>query len=185
MYDYSIQLADVSGNRSEYTGTISCDLPSADSDGDGVPDWWELKAGLNPADPADAEVDSDGDGLSNLPEYLAGTDPWNPETDGDGIVDGIDTAPLDPRAPRKNSLDISERYRSAQMACCGAACLRSIGNASHGAAHVGVMAQIEPARVGDALGSLATVSCHSITSGGKLSFQQLLKADFSGNALQC
>jgi subtilisin family serine protease len=50
-------------------------LGLGDSDGDGIPDWWELWHGLNPNDPSDAALDSDGDGVSNLNEYLAGTDP--------------------------------------------------------------------------------------------------------------
>jgi hypothetical protein len=49
-----------------------------DSDGDGMPDGWEIAHGLNPEDPSDALIDSDGDGLSNLLEYALGTDPMNP-----------------------------------------------------------------------------------------------------------
>jgi subtilisin family serine protease len=51
-----------------------------DSDGDGMPDYWEIAHGLNPHDPGDAALDSDGDGFTNLQEYLAGTDPWNPNS---------------------------------------------------------------------------------------------------------
>jgi hypothetical protein len=48
---------------------------AADTDGDGMPDDWEVASGLNPNDPSDASADADGDGLTNLQEYLAGTDP--------------------------------------------------------------------------------------------------------------
>ncbi len=58
-----------------------------DSDGDGIPDWWEIAHGLDPFDPADADQDPDGDGLSNLHEYWAGTDPHNRDSDGDGLSD--------------------------------------------------------------------------------------------------
>ena len=51
---------------------------NGDSDGDGMPDAWEILYGLNPNNPADAALDSDGDGMTNLQEYQAGTNPLDP-----------------------------------------------------------------------------------------------------------
>ncbi len=47
----------------------------SDTDGDGIPDAWEIAHGLDPLNSADASADPDGDGFSNLQEYLAGTNP--------------------------------------------------------------------------------------------------------------
>ncbi|MBI4660504.1 MAG: lamin tail domain-containing protein [Verrucomicrobia bacterium] len=45
---------------------------SRDSDGDGLPDEWEIANGTDPAQ-ADAEADPDNDGLTNRQEFLSGT----------------------------------------------------------------------------------------------------------------
>jgi hypothetical protein len=63
-----------------------------DSDGDGIPDEYELAHGLDPNNPLDAQEDPDHDGLTNLQEYLLGTDPHNADTDGDGLSDGQEVA---------------------------------------------------------------------------------------------
>jgi pectate lyase len=47
----------------------------ADSDGDGMPDEWEIRHGFDPKDPSDGPKDKDGDGYTNLEEFLNGTDP--------------------------------------------------------------------------------------------------------------
>lgn len=65
-----------------------------DDDHDGMPNVWEWLNGLDFANPADAALDPDNDGLTNSQEYRLGTDPCNPDTDGDGIKDGIDPDPL-------------------------------------------------------------------------------------------
>jgi YD repeat-containing protein len=93
-----------------------------DTDGDGLPDAFELLLGSDPLNPdtdgdglpdgieyllkgdpfsARPEDDDDGDGLSNLYEVRLGTDPSNPDTDHDGLSDGEEvlryhTDPLNP-----------------------------------------------------------------------------------------
>ncbi|WP_193213759.1 alpha-amylase family glycosyl hydrolase [Luteolibacter marinus] len=52
-----------------------------DSDGDGLPDYWEIQHGLDPNNPdgdEGAESDKDGDGLSAILEFLADFDPGDP-----------------------------------------------------------------------------------------------------------
>jgi hypothetical protein len=51
-----------------------------DTDGDGLPDGWERRHGLNPNDNADAAGDTDSDGMNNLSEFHAGTDPRSVES---------------------------------------------------------------------------------------------------------
>ena len=46
--------------------------PWRDGDGDGMPDDWERRQRLDPANPGDGPGDRDGDGYSNLEEWLNG-----------------------------------------------------------------------------------------------------------------
>lgn len=54
----------------------NCDT-NADTNGNGIPDWWEVQYfhNLNHS----GSEDYDGDGVSNLNEYLNGTDPTRPD----------------------------------------------------------------------------------------------------------
>ena len=45
---------------------------SFDNDGDGIPDYLELRNGLNPLNPSDAHLDIAGDGVSNLEKIKRG-----------------------------------------------------------------------------------------------------------------
>jgi Bacterial TSP3 repeat len=47
----------------------------ADTDNDGMPDWWENLYGLNPNNPADANGYLVADGVTNLVKYKTGRNP--------------------------------------------------------------------------------------------------------------
>jgi len=79
-----------------------------DTDGDFMPDGYEVANNLNPL-LANGDADTDLDHLTNLEEYLIGTNPRKKDTDGDGAEDGLEVAfhtdPLNPKDyPAKRQL---------------------------------------------------------------------------------
>ncbi len=78
-----------------------------DTDGNGLPDWWEQQHfGHNGVDP---NADPDNDGLSNLQEYQNNTDPNNPDTDNDGLSDGAEVQlGTDPNNPDTDGDGLSD-----------------------------------------------------------------------------
>ena len=104
---------------------------TTDSDGDGIPDGYEIGIGTDPynadtdgdgfsdgyemtvlyTDPLvyDEDIDSDGDGLTNLQELELGTNPYLADSDFDGIPDNEDAEPMktDPNSGREVNYDVS------------------------------------------------------------------------------
>lgn len=70
----------VSGNTPfiAYMGPMTNILhPGRDTDGDGMPDWWEHLNFAGDPTGGNASEDYDGDGQAALNEYIAGTDPFD------------------------------------------------------------------------------------------------------------
>lgn len=58
-----------------------------DTDGDELPDWWEIEWGTDPSID-DRGQNPDGDGVTNDEEFKDGTDPLDSDTDNGGENDG-------------------------------------------------------------------------------------------------
>jgi hypothetical protein len=87
------------GNTQDAYYTITLPGPNGDTDGDGLPDIWEMDQFGTLS--YDADDDPDTDGLDNLGEFNAGTDADDPDSDDDELTDGeevltYETDPLDP-----------------------------------------------------------------------------------------
>ena len=77
-------VANFANRGEELRFDFKVDITLPDSDGDGMPDWWEEQNGLDAASAADASLDPDLDGWDNLLEFAQATDPN--EANGSPIV---------------------------------------------------------------------------------------------------
>ncbi|MBT5605246.1 MAG: SUMF1/EgtB/PvdO family nonheme iron enzyme [Lentisphaerae bacterium] len=98
LYYLVVVAFDEAGNVSPISNVVTARSYAVDTDGDGLPDSYEVSNGLDPDTP-DAGLDPDADGLTNAVEYALHTDPHNDDTDGDGHTDGAEASagsgPLD------------------------------------------------------------------------------------------
>jgi gliding motility-associated-like protein len=94
-------------NDTIFITVIPCiSIPTSDCDGDGVTNGQEVVDGTSPTDPCSLliasqtvvpsavwnDADCDNDGSTNGEEIVNGIDPLNPDTDGDGVIDGTEIA---------------------------------------------------------------------------------------------
>ncbi len=68
---------------------VPAEVP-ADGDQDGMPDEWEKRYELNPAEASDSSLDPDGDGYTNVEECLNGTHPRE-KVDYTNLGNNVDT----------------------------------------------------------------------------------------------
>jgi hypothetical protein len=69
---YPVVITNLSGSATSALATLT--VSTLDTDGDGMPDVWELAHGLNKF-VNDAGLDPDLDGMTSLQEFIAGTAP--------------------------------------------------------------------------------------------------------------
>jgi len=72
-FGYQVRAFDFAGNLSAPSNRVTVRTRAVDTDGNGLPDYWEQK--YFPPGTVDPNADNDGDGITNLQEFRGGTDP--------------------------------------------------------------------------------------------------------------
>lgn len=91
-----------------------------DADGGGASDKAEIDAGTDPLAPGDdrPSIDSDHDFLTDADEFALGTDPFDPDTDNDLTLDGLEAGKCDPLILDTDSDHIKDSVERAQGSIC-------------------------------------------------------------------
>lgn len=114
----------------------------ADSDFDRLTDDWEYEYGFDPIAVAETYQDTDRDGLVNLLEFWLGTDPRVPDSDGDGVLDGMEffSAVTDPAVAdfSADEVEVGEAL-SPSLFESSAGAVRGDGDEAYSAAATGSM----------------------------------------------
>ena len=67
---YRVRLQIDADRSGDYDVVNETDPRNPDTDGDGMPNRWEIRKELNPSDATNGATDPDGDGYTNLEDYL-------------------------------------------------------------------------------------------------------------------
>ena len=104
---WSGKIRAISVKGSEVSRIHEASFIIADSDGDGIADWWEMQF-YGSLSATTATSDSDGDGMTDLAEFKAGTDPRS-------ALDRLETAPSISHAVPGNELVLTWKSKAGRL----------------------------------------------------------------------